>query len=88
MHNMHWLRSMCECVCVHRLTKVDAILGEEDRAIDQVEPTTHHTCCGEGGTILLPRTRGAEHTAIICMEAIRVLLPALYVWVRTCVGSE
>jgi len=69
-------------------TKVDAILGEEDRAIDQVEPTTHHICCGEGGTILLPRTRGAEHTAIICMEAIGVLLPALYVWVCKCAESE
>lgn len=75
-------------VCVHRLTKVDAILGEEDRAIDQVEPTTHHICCGEGGTILLPRTRGAKDTAIICMEAIGVLLPALYVWACTCAGSE
>ena len=55
------------CVCATRLTKVDAVLGEEDRPVNQVEPTTHDICCGEGGCILLACTRGVEYTTVVCM---------------------
>ena len=70
-----------QCVsCPHttpvQLTEVYPILGKEDGSGNQVEATPHHVSGGEGGAILLPRAGGVEHTPIVGMVTITVLLPA------------
>ena len=52
------------------------ILRVEAGVVDEVDTTTDDIISGEGGSVGLPRARGAERVAIIPVITVRVLIPA------------